>query len=679
MLNKITLKNIVVFLSIVVYIFAQSNVSYAKKETILFPVLNYQEGIRLHKQGDLKNAIVHLNNGLTINPNDLPTLIELGQVFLELSRNDLAISTFKRAVALSPSDTLIHVLLGNAYMDDKKYKEATSEFQQAIKLEPDNILLRVNLGLVCSLFSDYNCTVDNLGKVVIAYPFQLKARAALGSAYHSMKDYALAKEQYKFVLGYEPDNLTLWYNLAKCELALDDYANAKVSIDKAISIDPSVVELYLDKGLIHYNLNELKDAEDSYLTALKIDPSNPSIPAEYGNFMWRTGAYSKAAEQYDKALALEPDNKSYLLNAAYLLQLANQNKESIVLWEKIIADEPDNKIALFNLAKIYQDAGSYSKAIELYKKLSSNVENPNSEENIETKSALAYCLQKNQNLDEAKVIYEEVLKIKPENSLVLYNLGVLLNDKKDYQSAILKLEDAIKNKFINLSKAYQALALSYSNLNDTVNLKSTYKKWLEIDANNIEARISYAKFLAKSGSSQEAIDQYRVAVTLDSSPKARFNLAQFLLEQKDLFGAVGQLQEYLKIEPNDLNALILLANAYKDLGIDEEAINYYKKITSIQYDNHLAYYNLGLLYQKQKKYDKAQNYYLKAIELNEKYSPAYYALGLTYVSENNIDKARDTLQKYLQVDPTGEYKNKVEEKLKELFVDPPVNPQGNKA
>ena len=659
---------------ILICLFTQNNYCFAKKETVLYPILNYQEGIRLHKNGDLKNAVVHLNNALTLNPNDLPTLIELGQVFIELSRYDLAVSTFQRALIIAPEDALVHTLLGAAYFDDKKHKEAYGEFQKAVKLEPDNILLKANLGLVCSALGDYNCAVDNLGKVILAYPFQLRARAALGTAYHSIKNYSLAKDQYKFVLEYEPDNLTLWYNLAKCELALDDYAGAKISIQKAISIDSSISELYLDKAVICHKLNDLKEAEDSYLLALQVDPLNPTIPAEYGNFLWKTGAYSKAAEQYDKAIGLEPDNKNYFFNRAYLLQLSKQNKAALNAWEKIISEEPENKTVLFNLGVIYQEEGNYQKAIEIYQKLISIIKSKG-ESDIEVKSALAYCFQQSKNIDEAKSLYDEVLNQSPDNAFVLYNLGVLLNEKKEFKQAILHLENSIKNKFSNLGKAYQALVLAYSSLNDTANLKITYKKWLEVDINNIEARVAYAQFLAKTGSSQEAIDQYRVAFTLDSSPKMRYKLAQFLLEQKDLYGGVGQLQEYLKSEPDDLNALILLANAYKDLGIDEEAINYYKKIISIQYDNHLAYYNLGLLYQKNKNYEEAQNYFLKSIELNDKYAPAYYALGLSYMSGNKFDKARDLFFKYLQIDPNGEYKETVEAKLKELFVNPSENPE----
>ncbi|MBI3590156.1 MAG: tetratricopeptide repeat protein [Candidatus Melainabacteria bacterium] len=647
------------------FLLSSSNICFAKKQNELYPIIYFEQGVRYHKQGDLKSAVLSLNNALTLNPNDLSTLVELGEVFIELSKFDLAISTLQHAVSLAPDDALIHVLLGSAYLENKKHNDAISEFKLAVKLEPENTLLRSNVGLVCSLTGDHKCSVDNLGKVVLAYPFQLRVRAALGTAYHSMKDYALAKEQYKFVLEYEPDNLSLWYNLAKSEVALGNYTDAKESINKAISIDSSVSELYLDRAVINYKLNDLEGAQNDYLTALGLDPLNPSIPSEYGTFLWRTGAYLKASEQFDKALSLETDNKDFMMYKAYLLQLAKQDKNAISAWQNVLNEDAENQLALFNLAKLYQEKESYSNAIDLYKKILV-IKEKLKEEDLETKSALAYCLQKNKNFDEARSIYENCLSVKPDDPVVLFNLGILLNDEKNYKDAVVSLEKSIKNGFLPQAKAYQALVLAYSSLNDVPSLKATYKNWLGVDKDNVEARIAYAKFLAKNGDSHEAIDQYRVAAALDNTSKSKYKLAQFLLEQKDLYGAVGQLQEYLKLEPNDLNALILLANSYKDLGIQEEAINTYKKIISLQYDNHLAYYNLGLLYQNDKKYEEAQNCLLKAIELNEKYSPAYYALGLSYIAGNNGVKAKELFQKYLEIDPNGEYKANVEARLKEL-------------
>lgn len=625
----------------------------------------FAESIKLYERKDLENTVLYLNNALALNPNDLLTLVELAEVFVELSKYDLAISTLQQAIKLAPEDALLHVLLAKVYITKNQLNEASLEFELASKLEPGNVLLKAHTGLVCSLQSNYQCAIENFGKVILAYPFQLRSRAVLGKVYHLTKDYNLAKEQYKRILKYEPKNSYIWYNLAKAELAFGDYEDAKESITKAILLDSSVTDFYLDRAFINYKLNKLEDSEGDYLAALKLDPINPIVSAEYGTFLWKTGAYLKSEEQFAQALSLEPDNKDFKVYIAYLLQLAKQHDDAMNAWKALLKEDDQNKCALFNLAKLYQELEDYSSAIELLKKLLALEEGQN-KNTLETKLTLAYCLQKKQDFGEAEVIYNSILEVDPSSSIALFNLALLLNEKKEYKEAITFFNKAIENKFSPLNEAYKGLVHAYTSLNDSVGLKDVYKNWLNIDIKNIEARLAYAEFLSKSGEPQAATEQYRVAAALDSTPKTRYLLAQFLLEQKDLYGGIAQLQEYLKTLPNDLNALILLASAYKDLGIPEEAISNYKKIIAIQYDNHLAYYNLGLLYQSDGKHEEAENFLLKAIELNEKYSPAYYALGLSYMVNNNADKAKGLFQKYLELDPNGEYRDKAEAKLKEL-------------
>lgn len=629
-------------------------------------LLNYQQGLKFHKEGNLESAVLYLNNALITNPNDLLSLTELGQVLIELGKYDLAISAFQRALKIAPNDAFVRLSLGLAYQNNKQFNDAILEFKNAIMIEPDNVLIRSNLGFACQLISDYECVLDNLGKVILAYPTNLRARAALGSAYHASKDFVLAKEQYKYVLNYEPENIDILYNLSKTLLALGDLEEAKKYIDKAIVISGSQVDFYLDRAQINFKLNKPQEAESDYLQALKLDVLNPEIPLEYAGFLWNIDSYPKAIEQINLAINLQPDDISLLIKKAYFLQKSKNLDDAELTWSNVLAEDIANQTALFNLAKLYQEKKDYIKAIEYYKKLLSKKE----EDDLQAKTNLAYCLHKSKNLSESRLIYDDILSKKNEDPLVLYNYGVLLIEQNEYKLAIDYLEKSIKNKFVSPGKAYKALVDVCTNLNDTEKIKSSYQSWLSFDKNNTEARMAYAKFLARAGDTKAAIDQYRTAAALDNTTKSRFKLAQFLLEQKDIHGAIAELQEYLKHEPLDLNALIPLANSYKEIGIIEEAINTYKKIIFIQAENHLAYYNLGLLYQQNNKFEEAQNSFLKALELSENYAPAYYALGISYMINNNADKAKDFFQKYLKLDPNGEYKEKAETKLKELLQKP---------
>lgn len=664
------------FLSFSVFFILAFNPVDAKKQEALFSPIFLNEGVRYYKEGDLQNAISSFKKSLSLSSTDISSLLLLAQASIESGKPEQAIKILQAPSKLYSSDPLIHFILGMAYEQNKQPKEALLEYKSAITIDPENNLIKYSLGNICFLTGDYRCAIENLGKVILGYPLHLRSRLLLASSYHHLKQYALAKEEYKNVLEHLSNNPTIWYNLSKAQIALEEFEDAKQSINQAILLDNSTVEFYLDRAQLNYKLSSLENADNDYLIALKLEPKNPAIPIEYANFLWKTGAYLKAAEQYEKAIQLQPGDAELIASRAYLLQLSKHYSESIELWNEVLGEDSENQFALFNLARLYHDSKNYDNAIDYYKRLIS-LKGITKETELDGKLGLAYCLKKRGSVAEAKNYYSELVKDMPENANVLFEYGNILVDEKNYKDSIGYFKKSIEQRYEPQKEVYGALISAYENLNDISNLKIAYKEWLNVDKDNIDARIGFAKQLARHGDTQEAIEQYRVAVALDNTNASRYKLAQFLIEQNDLYGAIGQLQEYLKANPSDLNALILLANAFKELGINEQAINIYKKIVSLQPENHLTYFNLGLLYQQEKKTEEAQNYLLKAIELNESYAPAYYALGLSYMSlgDSKNEKAKELFEKYLKLEPSGEYRDKIEVFLKEILSKPAVEQQ----
>lgn len=632
----------------------------AKKNEIDYGYVNYQKGVSLHKEGELDSAAAYFSNVLSINPTDLPSLIKLASVFIELSKPDLAIPLLERAKNLSCNDAHIYLLLGKAYRENKQFNEAIDSFKRAAKIEPDNSLINLNIGLACFLMENYDCATKNLGKAILAYPNNLKIRVALGSSYHALKKYSLAKDQYETVLNDLPANYEILYNLAKVYIALGNYEEAKNTLTSTISVNSSKANLYLDRARVNYNLGLLEAAEEDYLQALTLEPVNPFIPAEYAKFLWETGAYLKAVDMYDLALKLQPGDEEFMEKKAYLFSLAGKYEDAEKAWEELLLHNSENTLALYNLAKLYEQDGKYEEAVDYYKNILSI------EEDIGAKIGLAYSLQKLKRFSEAEVVYRDVLSKKTDDALSYYNYGMLLKEKGDYKSAEHYLQKAITYGHTPLTDVYRALIEVYKKLNDKADLETAYQRLIDIDKNDVNARIGYAEFLKNTGNAQSALSQYLVAVAFDKTGQARIKLAKFLVNEKDYFGAVGHLQEYLKDHPKNLEALILLAKAYTELRIPEQAINTYKTIISINTDNYLAYYNLGLLYEDLKKYDEAKNYLLKAIELNENYSPAYYALGLAYSLGNENEQSIKMFEKYLALEPEGEYKDSALKNIEEL-------------
>jgi tetratricopeptide (TPR) repeat protein len=64
-----------------------------------------------------------------------------------------------------------------------------------------------------------------------------------------------------------------------------------------------------------------------------------------------------------------------------------------------------------------------------------------------------------------------------------------------------------------------------------------------------------------------------------------------------------------------------------------------------------AYYNLALSYQMLNKFDEAIKYYLKSIELAQNEYDSFYNIGVIYLNQKDYEKAKETLKKASEADP----------------------------
>ena len=79
-----------------------------------------------------------------------------------------------------------------------------------------------------------------------------------------------------------------------------------------------------------------------------------------------------------------------------------------------------------------------------------------------------------------------------------------------------------------------------------------------------------------------------------------------------------------------------------------------------------AYYNIGLCYLNEKKYDEAIQKFNKVISINPEYSLGYYCLGLCYEKTNNQNSALSNYQKFVSLTDDSGLKKIVNDKIKIL-------------
>ncbi len=141
------------------------------------------------------------------------------------------------------------------------------------------------------------------------------------------------------------------------------------------------------------------------------------------------------------------------------------------------------------------------------------------------------------------------------------------------------------------------------------------------------------------------------------------------LDKGDIPGAMKFIESLIKDNPNDLDALNLLAIAHRLQGDFNEAMRILKKTLKIDPNYPETHYHMGLLYYERGDYLKAIEEFYKAIENylprdKSWISDAYTALGESFYKLGMVDDAVKSWKRAIEIYPKNKraryYLNKIE-------------------
>lgn len=112
--------------------------------------------------------------------------------------------------------------------------------------------------------------------------------------------------------------------------------------------------------------------------------------------------------------------------------------------------------------------------------------------------------------------------------------------------------------------------------------------------------------------------------------QADLNQAQTLLQQDQAAEALAMVEQALRTDTGNLQALFLQAQLLAKLGRRDEAIAHYEALTHDYPQLPEPYNNLAVLYAAQGEHNKARDTLLNAINTHSSYATAYENLGNIY-------------------------------------------------
>jgi tetratricopeptide (TPR) repeat protein len=290
----------------------------------------------------------------------------------------------------------------------------------------------------------------------------------------------------------------------------------------------------------------------------------------------KTGPIKKAISYYLKALKIDKRDVNLYYNLSYLYERNNQKDKADFYLGKAIGLKSEDTESRLKLAHRMIEKGEFEKAEKYLTQVLKK--NANS---LKALLLMAQLMEKRGEKEAVRGIYKKILLQDPKNETVIYNLGAL-----EYGAGNL---DASLNHFKNYVKSHSKDAAAHGILFDI------YKKQKKADMAFKQARIlvelrpgkvepyhyifDYLNGLSDYNRIIHFMDMGLEANPNQTDLRAYMVLAYVKTGKDEL--AIKQIEEILKVRPEDVNLLMHLARLREKNGNLGGALETYKRIISI--------------------------------------------------------------------------------------------------
>ena len=677
---------------------------------------------------ELENSMEYIKKALKIDPENLDALkiqkniiYSNGKKSLENKDYNQSVIFFKQYIELEPNDINGFINISNAYYQTDQFENSTEYIKKALKIDPGNLdALKIQknlktkymkIGNDSAINGDFKKAIKNFLKYSELEPNDINGFINISKAYYEIDELENSMEYISKALKIDPDfrpaieikNLILnsFQGIFMVDNPSTSYQEAIRFLEKFINSNPNDIQgliaitsiMYRKSSIEIHNMNKKinSDTVDTatqsleYIAkALKIDPENIEILSLKNlveNLYFDMGYkeiqtnndFKKAIEYFEQYLQLEPNDINGLIKISNAYYQTNQFENANEYIKKALKIDPYNPQAislqnnsLYSIAQKSINNNDFKKAIEYFEQYLQL--EPNDINGL-IKISNAYY-QTNQ-FENANEYIKNALKIDPYNPEALslqknslYSIGQKSVDNNDFKKAIEYFEQYIKlepndiNGLINISNAYYQT-------DQLENATEYIAKALEIDPENSDA--------------------------LKIQKNIIYSNAQKSVDNNDFKKAIEYFEQYIKLEPNDINGLINISNAYYQTDQLENATEYIAKALEIDSSNPGALYlqkniknqyakllnqglkyfdenqfdesigifkqyinydntnikilvKLGVAHKHMKLYDQALEYFSQAINLDETYSDAYLQIAIIANINENYSNALQNLK-----------------------------------
>lgn len=555
-------------------------------------------------------ALSHFLSVLEANPEHAPSRAMVAKIYTLQGLHDEAFIAATNAVKTDPNNSQAHLELGDGYLRRKEPQKAYDHYSKAAELNPGMAEPHVKKAFAAMQLGDMDTADAELAKYIGVNPDDLNARLIAFNLYLRAGQMDKGKRLLVDGLNGTERDALVYTILAQVSANFDRDLDATLdNLQKAQAANPKFPTPYYGQARLYAGQGDTAKAREVLLELLKITPDNPRALFEVAS-LHRLDDNDEQAEKYIQQ-ALDTKDTTTRLRIINLYSDAGQVDKAMAIIDTMAAEDPDFYMANDLRGEVYQANKMYGKALESFQALDAKAANLSA-----TRQVGVFLEQK--NYDKAMEIAQKLVADHPTAPSVHYILASVHEAKGDYGQAITAVKHGLSIQGED-QQGWQYLGHLQFTGGDLQAAKATYDQIVEIAPESPIGYYGRGVLLEQQKQYQQAAREYALALQKDRNHVSSLNnLANLMLEQ----GGDRKLALYMAMRaymqqpgtPNiaDTMGMALLAN-----GRYEDALPMLEDAAEKLSDNPTVLYHLGVAYAAMKENDKARDTLNKALAMDD--------------------------------------------------------------
>jgi tetratricopeptide (TPR) repeat protein len=499
-------------------------------------------------------------------PEDKSIRTKVGDFLVKTRQYDRAMEVFKAgAEKYSAEKTSYRLRMAQVYLTQRKPKDAISVVDQALADDPksnDALSMRASMQLQYGGKDQQQGAVTDLQALIGRDPANVVVRYNLARAYHTRGELDAARVQYDEAIKLSKQRFVAAYiGSGQVALAKRDFGRAMQDAEAVLKFDArnqaartiktnalinsgnlrqarldlteylkdsaNSPDLEFQLAITDFMEGKYKEAEAHFRSLRERFPNDARLLYALAEVMARTGRAKEGLQLLKVELQKTPDNRLLRTAVATAALRANELEVAESEYRTLMASDPKNLELYLRLGEVLRQKGQLQAAVEILRK-GQQLAPTNPGANLQ----LALTLEAAGMKKEALPLYENVVKVDPDNAIAMNNLAFQYADLgRDLDMAMTYAQKA-KQKLPNSDDVSDTMGWVYVKKQMNDNAISVFRELIKRQPKNplYHYHLGYAQY--QKGSKQDARQSLQTALSLKPGKEEEAQI-------RELLGKVG--------------------------------------------------------------------------------------------------------------------------------------------